>query len=101
MDTTQRDSDYPKLDAKMVINSDASGTNAVLNPVSGRVYIINEVGRRVLELCDGQRTTDDIVAKVASEFAGAEEASVKDDIADFVEGCVNASILGNSNPGAQ
>lgn len=77
----------------LVINLDESGVYTVLNPTNGRVFILNDVGRRIIELSDGNHTLEGIVNTILAEFAGAERASVERDVADFVTGCLEPQIL--------
>ncbi len=83
----------PVIDDKAIVNTDSSGTIAVLNPVSGRVFVINDVARRILELSDGTNTVDDIVASILAEFKGSERDSTQRDVQDFLIGCTEAQIV--------
>ncbi|HZS94428.1 MAG TPA: PqqD family peptide modification chaperone [Chloroflexota bacterium] len=78
---------------RTIINADISGAITVLNPVTGRVFVVNDVGRRILELADGSRTLGSIVDTILSEFHGSERASTERDVGDFLRGCEDAQII--------
>lgn len=64
----------------------------MLSP-AGSAVVLNEVGAVVLDLRDGTRSLDDIVAIVCSAFSGADEARVRADVSAFVaqlsaSGCI-------------
>ncbi len=83
----------PVLAEQAVISENESGAITVLNPVTGKVFVINDVGRRVLELSDGTRSLEEIIATITKEFAQAEPDLVRRDIQDFVAGCLAAQLL--------
>lgn len=83
----------PSCQNRVIINTDPSGAISALNPVTGRVFVINDVARRVLELADGSHTFDDIVNAILEEFKGSERASTERDIQAFLEGCANAQMI--------
>ncbi|RIH90703.1 Coenzyme PQQ synthesis protein D [Calidithermus terrae] len=83
----------PTLIEHAVINEDESGAITVLNPVTGKVFVINDVGRRVLELSDGNRSLEQIIVAVCEEFAQADPDLVRRDVQDFVAGCLAAQLL--------
>ena len=45
--------------------------------------VLNETALEVLELCDGERTLDDIAAVLSERYEGAD---VKDDVAELLDG---------------
>ena len=45
--------------------------------------VLNETAIEVLELCDGERTLDDIAAVLSERYEGAD---VKDDVAELLAG---------------
>jgi hypothetical protein len=49
----------------------------------GGIYLLNEVGRRIWELLDGQRQVKDIISVISSEYAvNAQEAEA--DVLEFL-----------------
>lgn len=56
----------------------------LLNPVTGQIFVTNEVGRRVLELCDGDRTIDEVIAAILNEFADSSADQVREDVQEFL-----------------
>jgi pyrroloquinoline quinone biosynthesis protein D len=45
--------------------------------------VLNETALEVLELCDGERTLDDIAAVLGERYEGAD---VKDDVSELLDG---------------
>ncbi|HTT93580.1 MAG TPA: pyrroloquinoline quinone biosynthesis peptide chaperone PqqD [Solirubrobacterales bacterium] len=45
--------------------------------------VLNETAVEVLELCDGERTLDDIAAVLGERYEGAD---VRDDVAELLDG---------------
>lgn len=76
-------SDQPKLSPTCVIDVQDS-TISVLETGKGRLMLTNPVGAKILELCDGVRTVDEIAAEIAAGFPGAEVAVVKTDVEEFL-----------------
>lgn len=83
---------WPRMDTAAVVTQDSSSTT-VLNPISGRIFVINDVGKRILELSDGTRTIDQIAAEITTEFHGAQVSETLRDVGEFLEGCVDASLV--------
>ena len=55
----------------------------VVDVDSGRLYPLNSVATRIWTLCDGARSLDDIARAVVEEF-DADEATIRQDVAQFV-----------------
>lgn len=69
------------------------GEAAIVTPDDARLHILNGVGTRVWELCDGNgRTLDELVATLVSEFkVGVDEARAA--TVAFLEDATNRGIL--------
>ena len=46
---------------------------------------LHGTGRRILELCDGQRTLGDLIRQLQTEFPGAEPAKISDEVVSFLK----------------
>lgn len=68
----------------------------VLRQEEGEVLVLNEVGSRILELLDGARTTDQVVAELAAEFDGPPER-LERDVLSFVQELVASGVLVGSD----
>ncbi len=55
----------------------------VHHPAAQKVHILNRTAGQILELCDGARTPDDIVAVICKD-TGAEPAVVAKDVAQIL-----------------
>ena len=67
-----------------VLTQEVSGTAVLLNPHDGQYYALNDVGRRVWELCDGARTIAEIISLVCQEYDAPEEM-VRADVMELLE----------------
>ncbi len=56
----------------------ADGEAVLLNIESGEYFSLNSVGSRIWELCDGTRTTAEIVSVICDEFDVAEDVALAD-----------------------
>jgi len=50
----------PVIVEGVTINDDGTATTTLLNPLSGHIFVTNRVGKRVIELCDGQKKVEAI-----------------------------------------
>lgn len=64
----------------------------LVHPVQGKVRVLNPVGARVWDLADGQRTLDDIVQMIASEYT-VDSSRVQADVVVFCEDLVQRGVL--------
>ncbi len=83
----------PKRSDLAVIAADEGGVVTITNPVTGRVFVLNDVGRRIIELCDGTATVSDIISRLRSEFHGVESTKVETDVSDFLNACADAQLV--------
>jgi coenzyme PQQ biosynthesis protein PqqD len=66
-----------------ILAQEAQGQTVLLRLEDGSYYAVDEVGARIWELCDGQRSFADIVAVMRDEFeAPADQISA--DVAEFI-----------------
>jgi len=66
-----------------VLAQEAQGQTVLLRLDDGSYYALDEVGARVWELCDGQRSVEQIVAAMCEEFAAPAE-TIAADVLEFV-----------------
>jgi hypothetical protein len=66
-----------------VLVQEAHGQTVLLRVDDGSYYTLDEVGAVIWELCDGSRTTGEIVDAVCDAFDGPPE-QVGSDVLDFV-----------------
>lgn len=82
---------YPKphsQTAGRVIDGEAV---LILSDVS-EVNVLNGVGSRIFELCDGTRTLDQIAKQLVNEY-NVDEATAQADVVEFVDDFVAQNIL--------
>jgi hypothetical protein len=77
----------PQLPKKVdvLIVNDERDTPSLLNPLSGRIFVTNPVGRRIIELADGSRDVAAIADEITRQFKGASSAQVRGDVQAFLE----------------
>jgi coenzyme PQQ biosynthesis protein PqqD len=66
-----------------VLAQEAQGQTVLLRLDDGSYYALDEVGATIWELCDGQRSLEEVIAALCAEF-DAPEATVRADVLDFV-----------------
>lgn len=66
-----------------VLAQEARGQTVLLRLDDGGYYALDEVGARIWELCDGQRSVGEIVVALCAEF-DAPEATIRADVLEFV-----------------
>jgi hypothetical protein len=67
-------------------------TAYVLNPETSELHAFNEVGGRVWELIDGERTLEEMIAVIADEY-DVEPRVAEADVVEFVEILVAKGIV--------
>jgi Coenzyme PQQ synthesis protein D (PqqD) len=70
--------------AEQVIAQKAANEMVLLNMEDGNYYSLNEVGSRVWELCDGNRTVTQVVALLAGEYEAPCEV-LESDVVELLE----------------
>jgi hypothetical protein len=78
--------------AQDLVYSGDQATRQLLNPRSGRLFIINTVGERILEVCDG-KSFDDIVSSVEQCFDGVTRQEIAADVKEFLDQAMAAGIV--------
>ena len=54
---------------------------------------VQGTGQSILELCDGQRTVQQIVATLAEKYGAADSTKIMNDVASFLEALHNKRIV--------
>jgi coenzyme PQQ biosynthesis protein PqqD len=67
-----------------ILAQEAHGQTVLLRLEDGGYYALDEVGAAIWELCDGQRSVDEIVALLCEDFDAPEEV-VRTDVLEFVD----------------
>jgi len=71
-----------KLDV-LIVNDDEEAPS-LLNPLTGQMLITNQVGKRIVELADGNRDVEAIARQIVKEFRGAQEPEVLQHVEVFL-----------------
>jgi hypothetical protein len=70
----------------------ADGEAVLLDIESGEYFALNTVGSRIWELCDGTKSTADIVSVICTEFDAAEDI-VTADVAEILSELEQVGLL--------
>jgi len=54
---------------------------------------VQGTGEKTLELCDGQRTFQEIVSALSAEYSGADAAKIGQDVGNFLEALQQKRIV--------
>lgn len=82
----------PKRDETVVINDDYE-VPSLLHPMTGKIFVTNRVGVRVMELADGDRSLDDIVDRIVAQFRGAERDVVRNEVCAFLDDSTEKGLV--------
>lgn len=83
----------------ILLSVDEGGVVTATNPFTGKVFIVNDVARRILELCDGATTYTEIIQYISREFPGGNEEQIERDVKDFISACVDAGLVRSHDGG--
>jgi len=73
MDLNSRPAPHPQVAARVV-----DGSAVIVLADGGEVNVLNPVGTRIWELCDGARSVRQIAESIASEFDVTAERALQD-----------------------
>lgn len=82
----------PKKIDVVIVNDEAEAPS-ILNPMSGHIFITNAIGKRVMELANGERNLETIVTEVSKKFKGASLDVIKRDVTVFLETCTSKQLV--------
>jgi len=54
---------------------------------------VQGTGEKVLELCDGRRTLEEIVAALSAAFSGGDPVKIREDVVSFLEALQQKRIV--------
>ena len=54
---------------------------------------VQGTGQKILELCDGQRTIEEIVTALSASYSGADPAKIREDVGSFLEALQQKRIV--------
>lgn len=77
----------------MTIVEQDDGFHIVVAGAEAREFVTNEVGRYVLNLCDGRRTRDEIVATAIERYACFPAGRVRHAVTRFLGAATNIGMV--------
>ena len=77
---------------EQVIAQKASNDFLLFNMDNGNYYSLNDIGGRIWELCDGNRSVSQLVAAIAAEY-DAPTAVLEKDIVELLEGLEEGKLI--------
>lgn len=85
------DAKYPVLHPQVAMQS-VDGLAVIVLADSGEVIVVNELGTRIIDLIDGERSTEEVASTIESEYqVTAEEA--RNDLEEFLQMLTEAGAL--------
>jgi len=54
---------------------------------------VRGTGQNILELCDGQRTVEEITAMLSGRYSGQDPAKIREDVSNFLEALQQKRIV--------
>lgn len=91
--TSEPVSAHPSVNGPITIEEQGEGFYAVLAGATGTVFITNDTGRHVLELCDGATAREAILADVRAQFVDVPEERLDQDIEAFLESATSSGLV--------
>lgn len=91
------DSGIPKRSGTVIINDDGE-VPSLLDPTTGRILILNNVAKRIVELADGSHTVGAIIEEVSREFRGAEQHDVAGQVTQFLAEGTEKGVIEWTSP---
>lgn len=76
---------YPRRVEPLTVEQQGEGVYVVILAGKGKLFITNATGRRVLDLCDGTKTLEEIVDLMHSEYPGVDRAQIQSDVEKWLE----------------
>jgi len=77
---------------QQVIAQKASNDFLLFNMDDGNYYSLNDIGGRIWELCDGNRSVSQLVVALAAEYDAPAEVLEKD-IVELLEGLQTGKLI--------
>ena len=68
-----------------------AGSISVLNTSTGDVFIINEIGRRILELCGENIKVSELITTIEDEYDVENDCA--QDLIDFLKECKDGGLV--------
>lgn len=75
------------------IEEQGAGFHAVLAGATGRVLITNDVGRQVLNLCDGARDSKAITDALADAYGDVSRDRIETDVRGFLDTAIEKGAI--------
>jgi len=54
---------------------------------------VQGTGQKILDLCDGQRTVEEIVTALSASYSGADPVKIREDVGNFLEALQQKRIV--------
>jgi pyrroloquinoline quinone biosynthesis protein D len=54
---------------------------------------VQGTGQKILELCDGQRTVEELVTALSAAYSGADPVKIREDVDDFLEALQQKRVI--------
>lgn len=81
---------YLKKSAENIVLD--NGQSVIFDSASGNTHVLDETGSRILSLCDGTNTAEDIINHLVEEFNTSAEI-IRPDVEDFFSELLEKDVL--------
>ncbi|MBE3519178.1 MAG: PqqD family peptide modification chaperone [Firmicutes bacterium] len=83
----------PRLRESLMVVPDESGEFFyIYDEDNGRIKVVNQTGKRILDLCDGSRDIAEIVAALTNEFEGPPDR-IESDVRGFISQMITEGLV--------
>lgn len=87
------DAAVPVRREPLSIEEQGAGFHAILAGATGQVLITNDIGRRVLALCDGSHNEDAIAGELAAAHPDVSAERIAGDVHRFLATAVDKGVV--------
>lgn len=81
--------------AEHVLSSQIQDEMLALNLEQGQYYAFEGIGPRIVELCDGLRSVEEIITTLETEYEASIE-TIREDTVEFIEKLISKKLLANA-----
>lgn len=78
--------------AMLILNEDQE-VPSVLNPTTGKVFLVSGLGMAILKSCDGSMGVEELVRETSECYPDVPISTIKSDVEQFVKQGVEGGLL--------
>lgn len=66
---------------------------SVLNPTTGKVYLLSNLGLVILKSCDGSATIESLIETIAENYPNVPRPTIETDVEEFIQQGLSGGLL--------